>query len=172
MMPPETPEPTTTKSTCVLGLNFVMALTFLCRQLVALAIVVAEGRRIVELAFETNQIPADLSLVPAVLGIRQQPGDGVGPDLHEKWSFFDGLQHLNLLRRVQGAKLSAARKECDRLSLQGSETFGVDRLLSFVEGSQRTVDEIQAPGFARSRRVIGGNDLCGDAFDFRALLGR
>src|SRR5579864_8499737 len=102
MMPPETPDPTTTKSTCVLGLNFVMALTFLCRQLVALAIVVAEGRRIVELAFESDQLPAGLVLVPAVLGIRHQPGDGVHPDLRKERSLFDGLQHLDLLRRVQG----------------------------------------------------------------------
>src|ERR1700681_2852881 len=111
MMPPETPDPTTTKSTCVLGLNFVMALTFLCRQLVALAVVVTEGRRIVELAFESNQLPAGVVLVAAIFGIRQEPRNRMHPHLRKERRLFDGLQHLNLLRGRQGAKFAAARKE-------------------------------------------------------------
>src|SRR5215469_5307308 len=110
-MPPEIPEPTTTKSTCLLGLKRAIGfLTFPARS-GRFGVVVAERRLVVKFAVESDQLPTDLVPVAAVLRIRKEPGNRMRTDLREERRLFDRLEHLDLLLRIQATELRCAGKE-------------------------------------------------------------
>jgi len=161
----------TTKSTCVLSLNFTMPL-LLCRgcRRVAFAIVIAEGRREFEFVFETYEPPTNLALIAAVLGLAKKPmmvcsrtsaKNGVSSIAFNTWICCGADKPLNLFD--SGNKLLRPR-------LKSFQPFGVNRLLFAVKGRQRAIDEIEASGFTGPRCFISWNNLGDHAFNFRGLL--
>ena len=76
------------------------------------------------------------------------------------------------MRRGQTRKLTCAWEELSRLGFEILESLGVERLPVAIKGGERAIDEIDAPGFTRPWRIVGGNDLGCHRFNFDGLFGR
>src|SRR5271165_6415340 len=160
MTPPAAPAPITIKSTSVVGSNCFMGAPSMLRLAarVACGVVVAKRGFEIHGVFVSDQLPPGFILVTAVLGTGKHSDDRVVADRHEEGSFFDRRQQLDLLRGGQLGELTAGEKFL-RLGLHVLESLCVERLTVAEKGRQPAVDEVDATGFARAGRVVGGNDL-------------
>ncbi len=118
MMPPAAPEPMTTKSTSVDGVNCLIGILQFQRLSAAglrFRIVITERWLELERVVEPNQLEADLVVIAAVNRVCEETNDRVIPNGVEERALFDGRQQFE----SAAAELSA-------------ENFGALGNISFV----------------------------------------
>src|SRR4030095_13888521 len=87
------------------------------------SVIKTERRLKVELVFETKQLPSDLVVIAAVLGIGKHSNDGHGADEIEELTLFNPLEHLGLLRGAERGKFAGLAESLSGLLLKFSESF-------------------------------------------------
>src|SRR5215472_18821581 len=120
--------------------------------------------------FKFDGLPSHLTVVAAVLGIGQEPHDGVNAPLFEKFTLFDRGEKADLFLGRQFGKFMRRWKKFYGFGVQVSQPLFVSRLLVAVKSDQCPVDEIHYVCLACSGSTVRGNDLRSDCFDFRSLL--
>src|SRR5436190_18258732 len=120
---------------------------------VDVSVVIAEGRLIRRLVLEAEQAPAGVVAVPAPGRQPEGADDGVEPDGLEERRLLDLAQEIVLLA---GGQAGEGRAGCCRrgAAIQVGNPVDVLALLRGVEGCERTVDEPDRAGFARTGPAV------------------
>src|SRR5213595_3672759 len=100
MTPPPAPDPITTKSTSVEGVNCLIVVSPVLSLFAGFegrGVVVAERRLEIQRVLKPDELPPCFVEIAAVLRARKHPGERVFANREEERRFLDGREQLNLL---------------------------------------------------------------------------
>src|SRR5258708_7690186 len=123
-------------------------------------VVVAERRRPRVLVDETEQLPADLVVVAAVLGVREHADHRRAIDDAPRVGVrrLPVLEQRDLLLVAEGGEAGLPGEVRGNQLTQLLEGAVHCRTLLLVPGGERSVDEAHHVRLARTRKVVGGDE--------------